>query len=112
ERGGAAAAGGWGQGGAGKASATIVAQSVTGGAPASQRRLAPWRPRLDAHLRVRKDLVRIRTLLGIEDGTQPDHREEVVRREEQRHLADLLDADAVLAGDAAAERDAGLENLA
>src|SRR5262249_53285034 len=78
----------------------------------SQRRLPPRRPRLAAYLGVGEYLVGIRALLGIEDRAQADHGEEIVGREEQRHLGDLLHADAVLAGDAAAERNARLEYLA
>src|SRR5581483_12088490 len=44
-------------------------------------------------------------------GPQPHHPAQVVRREEEGHLADLLDADPVLPGQAAAERDARLEDL-
>ena len=49
---------------------------------------------------------------GSKTARRRRHREQVVGREQQRHLRDLLDADAVLAGDAAAERDARLEDLA
>jgi hypothetical protein len=71
------------------------------------------RARLDAHLRVREDLVRVRAALRVEDAAEADHGGEVVRdRTGARSSRDLLDADAVLAGDAAAERDACGEDLA
>src|SRR5439155_1592975 len=79
---------------------------------ASHGRLPARGARLDAHLRVGEDLVRVGAPLGIEHGPQPDHRGEIVGAEEERHLPDLLDPDAVLAGQAPAERDAGLEDLA
>src|SRR5438874_436171 len=78
---------------------------------ASHGRLPPRGARLDAHLRVGEDLVRIGASLGIEHGAQPRHRAEVVGPEEERHLRHLLDPDAVLAGEAPAERDARLQDL-
>src|SRR5437667_103552 len=44
-------------------------------------------------------------------GAPPRHRAEVVGPEEERHLRHLLDPDAVLAGEAPAERDARLQDL-
>src|SRR5262249_58193401 len=48
---------------------------------------------------------------GVERRTQPQHHRQVLRREQLRHEVDLLDADAVLPGDAAAAADALLQDF-
>ena len=50
--------------------------------------------------------------LGIEDAAQLRHRDQIGGRKQQRHLAHFLDADAMLAGEAAAQLDACGENFA
>ena len=55
--------------------------------------------------------MRVGAVLGIEHGAERHHRTQVVGAEEERQLRHLLDADAVLAGKASAERDAGLKDL-
>ena len=53
----------------------------------------------------------LRAAPGSKTARSARHRQQVLGREQQRHELDLLDADAVLAGDAAAERDARVEDL-
>src|SRR5688572_6517213 len=58
-----------------------------------------------------EDLSRIGKTCGVERGLHASHRREIVSGELQRHEAVLLHADAVLAGDRAARRDARFEDL-
>src|SRR4030095_17148752 len=53
----------------------------------------------------------MRGSLRLEDGAGAVHHQQVVRGEEDRPLRDLLHADPVLAGHAAAELDARFEDL-
>src|SRR5439155_21790848 len=66
---------------------------------------------LAAASRSGKDLSGIRETGRIERGLHASHRREIVGGELQGHEAVLLHADAVLAGDRAACRDARLEDL-
>src|SRR5262249_1496527 len=65
-----------------------------------------------ASRRRREDLARIGAPVRIEGAAYPPHELQIVGTERETELLDLLDADAVLAGDAAAELDAGPQDLA
>src|SRR5581483_643021 len=64
-----------------------------------------------AAFRSRKHLVRVATVLWIENAPQRAHRIQVVLRKLFFHEIDFFDADAVLAGHAAAEFDALAQNV-
>ena len=75
-------------------------------------------PRLHVHLAVlgaavqrRDHLAGIQQFLGVEGALERQHLLAFGRSELHAHRRQLLDADAVLAGDGAAERDAGLEDV-
>src|SRR5882724_1940707 len=68
-------------------------------------------PRLDARLSRGKHLARIAEAAGIERVLEALHQREVRRREDQRHEVGLLEADAVLARDRAADLRAHLHDL-
>src|SRR5581483_4460130 len=65
---------------------------------------------LAAEARRRQQLPRVAEPDRVERAAQPLHRLEVVGAEEERHRADLVDADSVLAGQRAAGLDTGLED--
>src|SRR5205807_1127317 len=74
---------------------------------------SPWRreAELAATARRRKDLAGVRQTGRVERVLDAPHRGEVSRRELQRHVAVLLHADAVLAGERTARLDARREDL-
>src|SRR3954451_7937364 len=76
-----------------------------------RRRLPTRTLPLDAAPTAREHLGRAATPLGVEGGPEGGHRGEVVGGEELGHELQLLDADAVLTGDAAADGDAFLQDL-
>src|SRR6266850_2317631 len=68
-------------------------------------------PRLDARLAGGEHLAGIAEATGIERGLEALHQREVGRREDERHEVGLLEADAVLARDRAADLRAHLHDL-
>src|SRR5262245_29030820 len=76
-----------------------------------ERRPASRLARLDASPGGGEDLARAAAAFGVEGGAQPQHHVQVFGGEQLGHEVDLLDADAVLAGDAAALADALVKNL-
>ena len=68
-------------------------------------------PGLAARLAGREDLAGIAQSRRVEGELEPLHEREVGRREDERHEVGLLEADAVLAGDRAADLRADLHDL-
>src|SRR5574337_1160572 len=71
----------------------------------------PRGPDLDARLGRREDLPGVEQPAGIKDPLHLAHGLQVVAGELQRHVVPLLQADTMLAGEAAAHLDAGLDDL-
>src|SRR5712691_7371010 len=85
--------------------------SKTLGKPCLLERVGAVRPRdLAAEARRGKQLARIAEPGRVEGAAETLHRLQVVGVEQQRHRADLVDPDAVLARERAARVDAGLED--
>src|SRR3954452_16459453 len=76
-----------------------------------QRELAVAGARLDAAARGGDHLARVAQPLRVEEVAQPAHLGEVVLGEQPLHVADLLEADAVLAGEGSAHLHHQLEDL-
>src|SRR5579875_2191420 len=74
----------------------------TGGTDFLERDLTAWRGHFHAGSRRRNYLVGIGAPLWIEHAPQLAHHDQVVGRKDERHLGHFLNADAVLAGQAAA----------
>src|SRR5579884_1636940 len=72
-----------------------------------RERLRPQGAHLAARVALRKHLLRIEHAARVEAVLQSGHRRQVVGGEDERHVAPLLGADAVLAREHAADRDAG-----
>src|SRR5207237_4289166 len=68
-------------------------------------------PRLDARLAGGEDLAGIAAAAGIEGILEALHQGEIGRRKDERHEVGLLEADAVLARDRAADLRANLHDL-
>src|SRR5438309_1584770 len=79
--------------------------------PRSAFRVPPSGPHPFAARVHRHHLPRVDPLLGVEHAPQGAHRGEGVGIEDERHVAQLVEADPVLAGDRATGRDAGFHDL-
>src|SRR5204862_2418164 len=80
--------------------------------PGDLERVAAVGPgNLAAEPRRRHHLAGVRALVGIEGAAELLERSQVVLAEHLRHVALLVDPDAVLAGDRASRLDAGQDNL-
>src|SRR5947209_5655016 len=87
---------------------TVTVMSRAGNSTtASSARVSTTRPGCAGG---RQHLVRAAAPVRVEGGAQPQHHGQVLGGEEAGHEVDLLDADAVLAGDAAAALHALLED--
>src|SRR5262245_48891479 len=76
-----------------------------------KRRPAAGLALLDAGAGGRQHLVGAATVIGVERGPQAHHHGQIVGGKQARHEVNFLDADAMLAGDAAADRDAFFQDL-
>src|SRR3954452_3623523 len=96
-----------------RASRRAPATSEALGKPGRLQRVLPVRARhLAAQPRRRHDLPGVRPPVGVEGAAQHLERREIGLREHPRHVALLVDADAVLAGDRPAGLEAGHHDLA
>src|SRR5207244_10021641 len=87
-------------------------RGVTNSATGLKSRLSSGLAGLDAGAGGGEHFAGAALSVGIKGRAQPGHHHQVLGREQLKHEVNFLDADAVLAGDAAAALEALLQNLA